>query len=322
MVGLDACTLEEIYVKYGSEGVISREDIFRFYFAAKNCPKHNSAVFSSQSNVGAQCSDAQFWASVKKVREYFGQVMDEIRWDRTLAPFNHCPHFPYFVTHFTDAMPISCMGGALSDCLWNPKKARCIWKVTVAIYFLGNILWISALQPGNSSDVLIWDQFGPQRTRGDFLEFETGCHDGAYQGRMHCVPPFIGRLHLTERQQNYNDVHGWYRARVEHVFGHLWHWGIVRHVWVGKPDVLHQTVRVLLHTVQFCKNRKVQYQPYGPWEHIPEGIWSDRPIVIPSEEQDGPDAPKNCALCYKRGSTECDSCKLMYCEGCSAVHSC
>ena len=28
-----------------------------------------------------------------------------------LNPFNHCPHFPFFMTQFTDSMPISSIGG-------------------------------------------------------------------------------------------------------------------------------------------------------------------------------------------------------------------
>ena len=42
-------------------------------------------------------------------------------------------------------------------------------------------------------------------------------HDGAYKGRIHVIVPFIGRKNgtLIARQQCYNDVHGWYRARIE-----------------------------------------------------------------------------------------------------------
>ena len=114
---------------------------------------------------------------------------------------------------------------------------------------------------------------------------------------------------------------GWYRARVEHVSAHLWHWGIVINVWVSKPDTLHKTVRVLLHTTQFCKNRKVQYQPYSPWGHISEGIWPNQPIASLSEEGDGPEAPFNVALCYKRGSIKCDTCNLGYYAECDKVHA-
>ena len=71
----------------------------------------------------------------------------------------------------------------------------------------------------------IWDGYGPSRTRGDFFDFEVGGHDGAYKGRIHVIVPFIGRKNgtLTACQQCYNDVHGWYRARIEQLFAQLWH---------------------------------------------------------------------------------------------------
>ena len=52
--------------------------------------------------------------------------------------------------------------------------------------------------------------------------------DGAYKGRLHVVWPFIGRKMLTERQKEYNNVHGFFRARIEHLFARMWYWGIVR----------------------------------------------------------------------------------------------
>ena len=48
-------------------------------------------------------------------------------------------HLPYFVTHYVDSMPIASIGGILCDVLFNPK---CVYKVTVAIDSLGNIVWI------------------------------------------------------------------------------------------------------------------------------------------------------------------------------------
>ena len=111
--------------------------------------------------------------------------------------------------------------------LWNPKYTAHIFKVTVAVDMLGNILWICPLASCTSADVLIWDGYGPSRTRGDFFDSEVGCHDGTYKGRVHVIEPFIGRKNdnLLARQQSCNDVHGWYRAQIEHLFAHLWHWG-------------------------------------------------------------------------------------------------
>ena len=45
---------------------------------------------------------------------------------------------------------------------------------------------------------------------------------------MHVIVPFIGwkKDTLSAQQQSYNNVHGWYRARIEQLFAHLWHWGL------------------------------------------------------------------------------------------------
>ena len=102
-----------------------------------------------------ECSEVSWRQSVARVREYLNHVVQEIRWADRLNPFNHCPHFPFFMTHFTDSMPISSIGGIWSAYLWNPKYASHVYKVTVAVDMLGNIIWICPLAPGTSADVLI-----------------------------------------------------------------------------------------------------------------------------------------------------------------------
>ena len=82
-----------------------------------------------------------------------------------------------------------------------------------------------------------------------------GAHDGAYKGRLHTAVPYIGRKTLSEDQQEYNDVHGFYRARVEHLFAWLWQWRIVRNAWTHSTTELHGHVRILLHLTQFCIRR-------------------------------------------------------------------
>ena len=39
---------------------------------------------------------------------------------------------------------------------------------------------------------------------------------------MHTAVPYIGWKTLSDDQQEYNDVHGFYRARVGHLFAWLW----------------------------------------------------------------------------------------------------
>ena len=105
------------------------------------------------------------------VRSYLNGVVAEIRWAERLSEWNHVPHFPYFVTHYVDSMPIASIGGILCDVLFNPKYAGCVYKVTVAIDSLGNIVWICPLAPGTSADVLIWDREGPKRSKGHYIVY-------------------------------------------------------------------------------------------------------------------------------------------------------
>ena len=118
------------------------------------------------------------------VRDYLNQVVQEIRWVNRLDGGNHTPHFPWFVTHYVDSMPIGSMGGALSDVLFNPKHASHICKVAVAIDSLGSIVWICPLAPSTSADVLIWGREDPQQTKGHFTDYEFGPNKGALKAPL------------------------------------------------------------------------------------------------------------------------------------------
>ena len=111
------------------------------------------------------------------VRTLLNFVVDEIWWEESLSPYNHNPNFPYFVTHFTDIMPIWSVGGDLSDVPFDRKYTNNIYKVTVAVDNLGNIVWICNLMPGTAANVVIWDQPGPSGTHGQFFDFQTSAQD-------------------------------------------------------------------------------------------------------------------------------------------------
>ena len=211
-------------------------------------------------------------------------------------------------------MPISSIGGALLDVLFNPKYAGHIWKLTVVVDHLGNIVWIGPLMPGTAPGVIIWDKYGPSRKLGLFKDFEVGNHDGAYKGRMHSHTPFIGRKVLTKREREYNNVHGYYRARVEHLFARLWHWKVIRGIWMGSTRDPHANTHILLHFTQFQLCRQKVYQPYGP-----SSIWRDE--EAPPLEPDSDDTDL-CQLCAHKETSECCQCHLFLCNKCMADHLC
>ena len=69
----------------------------------------------------------------------------------------------------------------------------------------------------------------------------------------------------------YTAVHAWYRARVEHLFGVLWNFALVKNIWTGKgPNqarIFQWRIHTLLHFVALDLKSKWRYEPYGPWGH-------------------------------------------------------
>ena len=65
-------------------------------------------------------------------------------------------------------------------------------------------------------------------------------------------PPLSSWGYEQEYEQEYNDVHGFYCARVEHLFGRLWHWKIARDVWMGSARDLHQNEICTSMSVSCC----------------------------------------------------------------------
>ena len=155
------------------------------------------------------------------------------------------------------------------------------------------------------------------------MDYEIGSMDGAYKGRLHVAWPFIGRKTFTERQKEYNDVHGFYRAHIEHLFARMWQWGMVRNICRGSGTELHEYVRVLLHLQQFLIRT---YPPYGLWEHVPARVWT-APTQEDNDDEDvvGDDGDV-CALCCTKSDPEkmsmCDKCEQQYCTGCIDTHTC
>ena len=322
-MGIDAYSAKEFWLKYGHDEILPRENLFRFFFFLKHTPPHRCAHLLSGAT---GCSEEAWWASVHRVRSYLNGVVAEIRWAERLSEWNHASHFPYFVTHYVDSMPIASMEGILCYVLFNPKYAGCVHKVTVTIDSLGNIVWICPLAPGTSEDVLILDRVGPKRSKGHYMDYEIGSMDGAYKVRLHVAWPFIGQKTLTKRQKEYNDVHGFCRARIERLFARMWQWGIVRNIWRGSGTELHEYVRVLLHLQQFLIRRQVRYPPYGPWEHAPAHAWTAPTQEDNDDEGVVGDDGDVYALCCTKSDPEkmsmYDKCELQYCTDCIDTHTC
>ena len=90
----------------------------------------------------------------------------------------------------------------------------------------------------------------------------------------------------------------------------LEHWNI----WRGGPDELHQSVRGLLNCTQFCIQRQVHHPTYGPWDHVPPHVWTDKSNSAATQNE-REDEVEVCVLCCQKRSTitVCGECKEHYC---------
>ena len=102
-----------------------------------------------------------------------------------------------------------------------------------------------------------------------------------------------------------------------------WHWGLVRNIWRGGPNELHQSVRILLQFTQFCIRRQVRHAPYRLWEHVPPHVWTDQSNSAATQDE-AEDKAEVCVLCCQKRSTVavCTECKEHYCIECIDTHNC
>ena len=77
-----------------------------------------------------------------------------------------------------------------------------------------------------------------------------------------------------------------FMVTIGHGLTRLWSFKIVRDIWTGSSTDLHRSVRILVHFMQFQIRRQTRHQPYGPWEHVPDHIWTDQASPDPEEDVD------------------------------------
>ena len=81
-----------------------------------------------------------------------------------------------------------------------------------------------------------------------------------------------------------------------------------------QPDEFHRSVHVLLQFTQFCIRRQVRGPPYGPWDHVPPHVWTDKATQLPHKMRER--MRHRCMLYFVKGSTITvfGECQEHYCE--------
>ena len=146
---------------------------------------------------------------------------------------------------------------------------------------LGVIVFWHGPMAGASNDGRLYQEYCPWR-----LIKGWGLGDGAYGNRPRLVIPCRKTNgNLSAAGDQYNQIHSFFRARSEHVFGFLWHFALIRQPWTGQAEVgaskLFDRVKVLINFSNFYFKRCVRYEPYGPWSHHPPPSAAVSPEVAP-----------------------------------------
>ena len=71
-------------MKYRAEGLLSREDLFQYFYFLQQSPSWDNCAYQSRSD----CSDDVYMQNFSRVRTLLNSVVDEIWWDERLSPYN------------------------------------------------------------------------------------------------------------------------------------------------------------------------------------------------------------------------------------------
>ena len=268
--GFPSPILEELYVKYGKPLDFSREHFLWFCGSQlKMDVPYDACPMVFQCEESAR----SFSRRMEYMAEQIAACVDDIRLEDLYDEFNHVPHFPHWTTFSVDSVPVAACCGQTADAMYQPKYEGTVMKLTVMRNHLGHIVCWAGPEPGSRNDGRLWSESIPWK---HLKSQEYGLADGAYSGRAKLVAPLRRKDHaeLSETAAAYNKVHSFYRARIEHLFGLLWMFSLVRDSYRGRAEGgdnrFFNRIKVLLNFVQFMLRRLLKYKPYGPWSHFPD----------------------------------------------------
>ena len=141
--------------------------------------------------------------------------------------------------------------------------------------------WFGGISCGVRGDARIMKELGTPLHKME--PGEAHLLDGGFGGRLGSITPYPKpkKLDMPPGKAKANDGHRFLRARWEHVLTQLHNWG----VWEcgstlpDRMQKLHLMVRAVVHIQQFLNVRNVRYEPYGPWDHFPSGIYGQPPAT-------------------------------------------
>lgn len=219
-----------------------------------------------QSSIVLGCSASTLQETVLPHLITLANMINEIRWDDRLNPFNHTPDFPYLFTGMVDTFPIEVEKPEhreLRRALFTNKYGTTVYKVQLGVSFLGQILFCTGPHLP-LYDAHIWEATAHDHPRE---EWEWWLGDGHYSTCRNMLTPWRKDRVLSEDEMLANTIISFYRARVEHVNAVLVNHNMFRGVYRGGIHVLEAAVAVTAHMSAAHLRKNIRYPLVGPWPH-------------------------------------------------------
>ena len=264
-LGVPFPVLEYVYLQYMSGHTVhlrcgqplrelTREFLYCTVAFLKQYPQQGN--FQTLAAAHQPRGDSFVRSMVRATISFLGDKMVEVNEAHFSHPSNHVPHFPSNVVGGVDTFPIFSLE---KKHRYQPKYKAAVLKMQAYVSHLGMFGFISGPHPGAASDTTTARRYHPE---GDF----TFLADLAYISVPHCLPPYgAERCEASEACSEFTRIHQWYRARTEHAFARLHHFGIIDQTYRGRDlKFLKSCVFVLANLCNIVTATRLPYVPYAP----------------------------------------------------------
>jgi hypothetical protein len=243
--GLSKETFSIIYIKYcgPATAITQPQNLFDLFHHYKSYNVSRLSPYVKEiSSFGWEHE------RIRRMEEYLASVIDEIQevWDGRYDRTNRLPNsFGREVIGCIDTVPIACdrqSDSSVQGSFYQGKYKKHVFKMQLICNHLGQIMWYSGPHFGVTHDLRLWAEKSPNMAAGDKI-----LGDKAYvsaEFRHTFVTPFKkpARGQLSEEEKEFNKMHSFYRATVEHVFGYLKRYRILSSQYRGQVKLSAEQV--------------------------------------------------------------------------------
>ena len=192
-------------------------------------------------------------------------------------PYIYPMHMASCVLGMVDVFPVYVPAAhdfAVRQLLFQPKYDACVLKIQLGISFMGNIILWTGPHLGTTSDVTIWEQTWAYHP---FFPWEWWLADLGYVGAFGLLykwkraaqqPGQPPPIQLTPQELFYNNVHEFYRNRIEQIVDVVKsHRLFANLVYRGSAEHLLPLLTIVGHATALELRMRQRFKSYGPWQH-------------------------------------------------------